>query len=344
VLFAFGAMRRLQLALHQGEDFMGWLLPVAIAAITLWVASTRAEDWPARPITMTVAFPAGGSDDILGRIVAARLSELLTQPVNVENVEGDGGVVGTKRAAQAPADGYHIALGTSATHALSQALHKHPPYDALADFDPVALLLEQPFVLIARKDMPNNLQEFVGYARAHDATMQYGSAGSGSATHLVCALFNTAVGIKARHVAYNGGALALRDLAAGRIDFFCPVLTIAIPAIEKHDVQAIAVLSAHRAARLPTLPSAAEQGLNGFAASTWFAIFVPKGTPAPIVAKLRAALAATMETPSVREQLKEIGGEIVAPDRRSPEYLRDFLQGEIQKWVAAIETAGLPPR
>jgi tripartite-type tricarboxylate transporter receptor subunit TctC len=189
--------------------------------------------------------------------------------------------------------------------------------------------------------MPANLREFIAYAKANEAKLQYGSAGEGSATHLVCALVDAAIGIRAKHVPYNGGAPALRDLVAGRIDYFCPVVTIAIPQIENKGVQAVAILTKNRAPILPTLASAAEQGLGDFAASTWFAIFLPKGTPSAVVQKLHAAVLATMETPAVQAQFKKIGAEMVAAERRSPDYLQRFLKGEIEKWAAAIKTANI---
>ena len=318
------------------------LLPMALAAGFACIGPAWAQDWPSRPVTLVVAFPAGGSDDILGRIVAARLSGLLRQPVNVENIAGAGGMSGMSRVAKAAPDGYRIALGTSATHAVSQVARKTPLYDSLADFTPVALIAEQPFALIARKDLPaEGLREFIAYAKANGTKMQYGSAGAGSATHLVCALLDTAIGIKARHVPYDGGAPALRDLVDGRIDYFCPVVTIAIPRIEKKSVKAIAILSRNRAPILPTLASAAEQGLTDFTASTWFAIFLPKGTPEPIVRSLHAAIMATMETPAVQARLKDIGADLVAPERRSPDYLQAFLKNEIAKWATAIKAANL---
>lgn len=317
------------------------LFVIAVIAILQCVGSATAQDWPTRPVTMVVAFPAGGSDDILGRIVASRLSELLGQPVIVENIDGAGGTTGTARVAKATPDGYRFVLGTSATHALSQVLRKNPLYDSTADFAPVALIAEQPFVLIARKDMPANLRAFIAYAKANEAKLQYGSAGEGSATHLVCALFNAAAGIKAKHVPYNGGAPALKDLVAGRIDYFCPVVTIAIPQIDNKGVQGVAILTRNRAPILPNLASASEQGLTDFAASTWFAVFMPKGTPARIVQKLNGAVLAAMETPSVQAQFKKIGAEMVASERRSPDYLQRFLKGEIEKWAAAIKTANI---
>jgi tripartite-type tricarboxylate transporter receptor subunit TctC len=291
---------------------------------------------------MTVAFPAGGSDDILGRIIASRLSELLGQQVIVENASGGGGTVGTSRVAKAAPDGYQFALGTSATHALSQVLAKNPVYNAAADFTPVGLIAEQPFVLIAHKDLPvDNLQAFIAHAKANAGKMQFGSAGEGSATHLVCAMLDAAIGVDAKHVPYNGGAPALQDLIAGKIDYFCPVVTIAIPQIQSKAVNAVAILSKNRTPVLPNLASASEQGLANFSASTWFALFLSKGTPAPIVQRLNAALSATMETPSVQSKLKEIGAEIVAPERRSPDYLQGFLKGEIDKWANAIKAANI---
>jgi tripartite-type tricarboxylate transporter receptor subunit TctC len=320
----------------------GTLIAAAVVGGLLYNGSGSAQDWPARPLTMVVAFPAGGSDDILGRIVAARLSELLGQRVNVENVAGAGGMTGTARVARAAPDGYQIALGTSATHAISQVARKNPPYDSIADFTPVALIAEQPFVLVARRDFPaNDLQQFRAYARSNDTKMQYGSAGVGSATHLVCALLDAAIGIKARHVPYNGGAPALVDLVDSKIDYFCPVATIAIPQIEKRGVKAVAILSKNRAPILPNLASAAEQGLANFAASTWFAMFLPKGTPEPIVQRLHAALMTTMETPAVQVRFKEIGADMVSPERRSSQFLQSFLKAEVEKWAEAIKAADL---
>ena len=317
------------------------LLVVPLIAALQYGGSAAAQDWPTRPITMIVAFPAGGSDDILGRIVASRLSEILGQQVIVENTSGGGGTTGTGRVARAAPDGHQFVLGTSATHALSQVLRHNPVYNAATDFAPVGLIAEQPFVLIARKDLPDSLPAFIAHAKANAATMQYGSAGEGSATHLVCAMLDTAIGVNAKHVPYNGGAPALQDLVAGKIDYFCPVVTIAIPQIQNNGVNAVAILSKSRTPVLPNLASASEQGLTNFSASTWFALFLPKGTPAPIVQRLHAALSATLETPAVQTKLKEIGADIVSADRRSPDYLQTFLRGEIDKWAGAIKAANI---
>jgi tripartite-type tricarboxylate transporter receptor subunit TctC len=323
---------------------MGRLCALLLVSLTVALqcnGAALAQDWPARPLTMVVAFPAGGSDDILGRIIASRLSEILGQQVIVENASGGGGTVGTSRVAKAAPDGYQFALGTSATHALSQVLAKNPVYNAATDFTPIGLIAEQPFVLIARKDLPDSLPAFIANAKVDAGKMQYGSAGEGSATHLVCAMLDAAIGVKGKHVPFNGGAPALQDLVAGKIDFFCPVVTIAIPQIQSKGVNAVAILSKNRTPVLPDLASASEQGLTNFSASTWFALFLPKGTPAPIVQRLHAALSETLETPSVQTKLKEIGADIVSFERRSPDYLQTFLKGEIDKWAGAIKAANI---
>src|SRR5438132_4843270 len=268
---------------------MNRILSVIAACLALTTPAV-AQDWPARPLTMVVAFAAGGSDDILARMLAPRLAESLGQPVSVENVGGEGGVAGAARVAKATPDGYEFILGTSATHALSQALYKNPPYSAVNDFTPVALIAEQPFVLIARKSLPGSrLEDLIVYAKANPRRVQYASAGEGSSTHLVCLLFNAAAGFKAAHVAYNGGAPALRALVAGRIDYFCPLVTIAIAPVARQDVKALAVLSRNRAPLFPDLPSAHEQGVADFTAWTWFALFLPKGAPPAVTARLHEA-------------------------------------------------------
>jgi tripartite-type tricarboxylate transporter receptor subunit TctC len=322
---------------------MNRILGVFAACLGL-TTPAAAQDWPAKPLTMVVGFPAGGSDDILARMLAPRLAESLGQPVHVENIGGDAGMVGAARVAKAAPDGYEFILGTSATHAVSQALYKHPPYNALTDFTPVALIAEQPFVLIARKSLPGNrLEDLIVYAKANPRKVQYASAGEGSSTHLVCLLFNAAAGIKAGHIAYNGGAPAMRDLVAGRIDYFCPVVTIAIAPIAKQDVKALAILSRNRVPLLPDLPSAHEQGVADFTAWTWFALFLPKGAQPAVTARLHEAAVGAVAAPFMQARLKQIGAEVVSQERRSPEYLQNFVQSEISKWTIALKGAEQKP-
>jgi tripartite-type tricarboxylate transporter receptor subunit TctC len=301
-----------------------------------------AQEWPLRAMTMVVPFAAGGGADVMGRILAQRLSELLRQQVIVENVGGAGGMTGTNRVARAAPDGYQITLGSVGTHAYNQSLYKKPLYNAATDFAPVALIAETPQVLVVRKDLPaGNLREFIAYAKPNQATMQYGSAGTGSPTHLACSLLNAVIGIDVTHIPYRGAAPTMQDLIAGRIDYQCPNTTVALPQIESGTIKPIAILTRDRSPILPDLASTHEQGLTDFEASIWYALFLPKGTPPGIVRQLHDAAVATMETPSVRERLREIGATVAAPDRRSPDYLQKFVQNEIAKWAVPIRAANI---
>jgi tripartite-type tricarboxylate transporter receptor subunit TctC len=305
-------------------------------------APAGVQDWPLRPVTMVVSFAAGGGADVMGRILAQRLSELLHQQVIVENVGGAGGMTGTNRVARAAPDGYQLALGSVGTHAYNQTLYKKPLYNAATDFAPVALIAETPQVLVTRKDLPaGDLREFVAYAKAHQTEMQYGSAGTGSPTHLACSLLNAAIGVDVTHIPYRGAAPTMQDLIAGRIDYQCPNTTVALPQIEAGTIKAIAILTRDRSPILPELASTHEQGLTGFEASIWYAFFLPRGTPAAIVGRLHDAAVAAMETPLVQARLKDIGATVVAPERRSPEYLQKFVESEIAKWAVPIKAANI---
>jgi tripartite-type tricarboxylate transporter receptor subunit TctC len=305
-------------------------------------AAAQALDWPARPVTMVVPFAAGGVYDTLGRIYAGRLSELLRQQVIVENVPGAGGMTGSARVAKAEPDGYQFAFGGVSTHSQVQSLHKKPLYNAATDFAPVALVAEQPLILVTRKGIPGaNLAEFIPYAKANQAKMQYGSPGPGTGSHLACALFNVAVGLDITHVPYRGLGPAMTDLLGGRIDYVCPTITTAIAQIQGGNVYATAVLTRHRSEILPNIASADEQGVKDFEAYSWNAIFLPKGTPGAIFGKLHAAIVAAMDTPSLQQRLRELGATVPPPERRSGEYLQTFVEREIQKWAAAIKAAGL---
>jgi tripartite-type tricarboxylate transporter receptor subunit TctC len=316
-------------------------LTVLIGVLVMGAAVATAQDWPTRPVTMVVPFAAGGPADAVGRIVASHLSQVLGQEVIVENIGGGGGMLGGARVARAPPDGYQFVLGNMGTHAANQTLYKNPAYNAANDFAPVTLVAETPLLLLTRKDFPaDNLPQFVAYARANQAKMQFGSGGAGSASHLACLLINLALGIKVTHVPYRGAAPAMQDLIAGRIDYQCPDSPTSVAQIEAGTVKALAVLTAERSPRLPDVPTAREQGLTDVVASNWFAAFYPKGTPAGIVEKLRAAIAASMDTPSLQDRMRDIGAELAPPERRTPEYLRGFVAGEIAKWAAPIKQSG----
>jgi tripartite-type tricarboxylate transporter receptor subunit TctC len=315
---------------------------LAVIAIGQGPAMSQTSSWPDRPLTMVVPLAAGSGIDVLARVLTPRLSEILGQAVIVENVTGAGGTTGAVRVARAAPDGFQFLLGGTGTHAYTQALYQHPPYDALNDFAPVALIAEQPVVLIARKDLPaDNLQDFIAYAKGHQAKMQYGSAGAGSAAHLACVVLNSAAGVTVTHVPYRGGGQAMQDLIAGRIDYQCPLLPIATQQIQSGSVKAIALLSRERSRTMPALATAREQGLTEVDVSNWSAFFLPRGTPPAIVKKLHDATVATMNASPVRAKLDEMGVDLVAPERRSAEYLHDFVRSEISKWVGPIKASGV---
>jgi tripartite-type tricarboxylate transporter receptor subunit TctC len=316
-------------------------LAAGAAALPAVPRLATAQAYPTRPVTMVVTFPPGSGSDIMGRILAARLSEILGQQVIVEAVGGGGGTTGAYRVARAAPDGYQFVLGATDTLAQAQTLYKNPLYNAVTDFVPVGLIVEQPFLLVARNDFPaDDLPGFIAYAKANQATMRFGSAGPASGSHFSCASLNSAIGITVTAIPYRGATQGLQDVIAGRIDYYCPISAAAVGHIENRTMKAIAVLSRNRSDVLPTLASAHEQGLTEFNASYWNGVFVPKGTPAPIVAKLHDAFVATIDSPAVQARLKEIGVTVVAPDRRSPDYLQKFLAGEIERWAGPIKASG----
>ena len=318
-------------------------LCAALAAAVLgFVLPASAQDFPTRAMTMVIPFAAGGPTDILGRLVAGRMSELLGQQVVVENVNGAGGMTGSARVANASPDGYSFVLGTVGTHAQGQTLYKSPLYNAVTDFTPVILVAQVPLVLETRKDLPvDDFKAFVAYTKANQAKMQFGSAGTGSATHLGCVLMNYILGVNVTHVPYRGTGPALQDLEGGRIDYLCDVLTTAKPPIDGGVVKGLAVFDSKRSPALPNVPTAAEQGTPDLIAYTWNAIFLPKGTPESIVKKLHDAALAAMHTPAVRDRLTGLGAEVASDQDATPQHLGELVKSEIAKWAVPIKASGV---
>ena len=313
----------------------------ALGLLLALIGFANAQIFPDRTLTMVIPFAAGGPTDVLGRVMAQRMGEILGQTVIVENIGGAGGMNGGKKVADSKPDGYTMLLGTVGTQAQGQTLYKHPLYNALSDFTPVALIADVPIVLIVRKDLPvNNFKDFVTYAKANASKMQFGSAGAGSATHLGCVVLNTAMGTDIVHVPYKGTGPAMQDLIGGRIDYLCEIISTAKPQIDGGRVKALAIMTKERSPVQPNLPTTLEQGLD-VQAYTWNAIYLPKGAPADVVKKLNEAAIAAMTTPAVRDRLESIGAMVVAPDRRSPEYLGKFTADEIKKWEAPIKSSGV---
>jgi len=318
--------------IHVGLLSMAALLPGGGA---------HAQEWPSRPVTMVVPYAAGGPVDTVGRIMAARLSEVLRQQVVVENVGGAGGMTGSSRVAKSAPDGYTFLLGGLAVLAQVPNLYKKPLYNPVTDFAPVALFADSARVLVTRKDLPaDTLAQFIAYAKANQAKMQFGSAGAGSGMHVCAVLLNTIMGTSITHVPYRGSSPAMQDMIAGRTDFICEQISTAFPLIEAGAVKAIVTLGPARPPVLANLPTAQEQGLADLDCSTWSAFVFPKDTPDPLVRRLAAATSEAVDSPAVRERFASVGVTVVAAERRTPEYLAAFVPRELERWAGPIKASG----
>ena len=313
-----------------------------LAGLVGLTASAVAQNYPTRAVSMIIPFAAGGPTDVLGRIVGQRMSEILGQQVVIENVGGAGGMTGSKRVADAQPDGYVMGIGTVGTHAQGQTLYKKPLYNSQTDFTPVALLAQVPIVLTARKDLPvKDFKEFVAYAQANQAKMQFGSAGAGSATHLGCVLLNYILKTNITHIPFRGTGPAMTELQAGRIDFLCEVSSTAKPHIDGGTVKALAIFNSTRSPALPNLATAQEQGTKDLIAYTWNAIFLTKNTPPAIVERLNKAAVEAINTPAVKEKLAGLGAEIATGNQTTPAYLAKLVKDETEKWAVPIKASGV---
>ena len=316
-------------------------LGVALAGMVAVSGHAVAQTYPARPMTMVIPFAAAGPTDLIGRVMAARMSEILGQQIVAENVPGGGGQIGSKRVADAPPDGYQMVLGTVGTHAQGQTLYKRPLYNSATDFTPVVLIADVPIMLVVRKDLPvKDFREFADYARKNQSKMSYGSGGTGAAPHLACVLLNHTLGTTITHVPYRGSAPALQDLMGGRIDFTCSGITTTKALIDDGTLKALALFSDVRSPAMPDLLTATEQGAK-VEAYTWNAIFLPKGAPAAVVRTLNAAAREAMNTPAVRDKLTGLGAQIVRDDQATPDYLGAFVRSETEKWAGPIKASGV---
>ena len=320
---------------------MSKLLACAALAIAL-AGAAHAQTLKSGTLTMVVPFAAGGPSDVAGRIVAQGLAETLGQNVVVENPVGAGGSVGSLRVSRSTPDGSQFVIGNSGTHAWSQSLYKSPPFNTLADFTMLGLVVEAPRIIITPTSFPaKTLPEFIAYVKANQKTVKYGHAGPGSASHVSCILLNAALGVDIVPVPYRGLAVAMQDLIAGRIDYMCDSPSTSKPQMRRQLREGGCKhrpADARRSCRSSRPRSS--KALN-FDVSTWQGLFLAKDTPEPVVRQLNAALARALDLPWLRQRFQSVGEEVAAPERRSPEYFRKFVADEITRWSGPIKASGV---
>lgn len=315
---------------------------VAAAAIIAiaGMSRARAEDYPARTVTVIVPFAAGGPADITARIVADIFTRHLGQKFVVENVGGAGGTTGALRAARAAADGYTILSGHLGTNALAPAFYPNLGYDPQKDFEPIGLTAEYPELLVVRKDFPaNNLKEFVAYAKSNPDKLNVGHAGLGSVSYIGCLLLHAAIGIKPTMIPFTGTAPVLTAMLSGQVDYECdPVLGI-LSQVQAGNVRALAIAARKRSPLLPDVPTSHEQGLPEFDISPFYAVFVPSGTPQAVLEKLAGALSKGLNEEAVQKRLADLGADSVDPGRRGPKALADLVKSESARLMPILRAA-----
>jgi tripartite-type tricarboxylate transporter receptor subunit TctC len=313
------------------------LLCVAALGICATAANAMAQNYPSRPITVVIPFPAGGPSDVVARIVTEQMGKLLGQSLIIENIGGAGGTLGSAHVAAAKPDGYTLLAGSMGSHVAAPVLTPNIKYDSARDFEPIGFTAHAPAVIVARKDFPaKDLREFVAYLKANGEGVKQAHGGIGASSHMACLLFTAAAGVKPSLVAYRGTGPALNDLIGGHVDFFCEQVVSVASQIAAGTIKAYAVSSPERLAALPDIPTAKEAGTD-YEMSIWAGIFAPKGTPKEIVDKLANALDRTLDDPGVAKRLAELGGSIPPKIERTPAKFDAFVKAEIARWSPILK-------
>jgi putative tricarboxylic transport membrane protein len=312
------------------------------AVTTLAIASlpAGAQNYPTRPITMIVPYPAGGPSDVVARIMADGMSKVLGQNILIENVGGAGGTIGTGRVATAEPDGYTLLAASMGSHVSAPALFANLKYDSTKDFEPIGLTSNAPAVVVARKDFPaKDFKEFVAYLKKNGDSVKQAHGGVGSSSHMACLLFTSELGLKPNLVAYRGTGPALNDVIGGHVDFFCEQVVSVQGAIKGGTIKAYTVSGNSRSPALLDVPSAKEVGANAYQINIWSAIFAPKDTPKPVVDKLSDALNKALDDPAVTKRLLDLGGTAPPMADRGPAYLAKLLKADIARWDPILKAA-----
>jgi tripartite-type tricarboxylate transporter receptor subunit TctC len=304
-------------------------------------AAADAQTYPSRPITMVVPYSAGGPTDTIARIMAERMRGPLGQIIVVENVTGAAGTIGVGKVARAAADGYSISIGHWGTHVVNPAIYALQ-YDALKDFEPVAMIATNPQLIVAKKAIPaQDLQGLVAWLKANAATATQGTAGHGSASHISGVYFQNITGARFQFVPYRGAAPAMQDLVAGQVDLMIDQAANSLPQVRAGTIRAYAVTDKVRLAAAPDIPTVDEAGVSGLHIAIWHALWMPKGTPKDVIAKLNAAVVETLADAGVRQRLAQLGQEIPPREQQTPQALFAYHQAEIEKWWPIIKAANI---
>lgn len=311
----------------------------ALAALALTFAiPALAQEWPQKPLRLIVPFPAGGGTDIIGRVVGNKLSDLLKQPVIVENKPGAGGNLGVDAAAKSAPDGYTLVLGQTSNLVINPSLYKSLPYDPVRDLIPVALLADAPLVMVVAQDSKfKTLAEVIAAAKAKPESLTFGSPGSGTVAHLSGEILQTAAGVKFSHIPYKGAAQALQDLMGGRIDLYMSSVPSALAQIKGGKLRAIAVSAPKRSPALPDVPTVTEAGIQGVEAATWFGILVPARTDGAIVERLNKELNIALQAAEVREKIAAEGGGALGGTAAK---FAELLKAELPLWAKVVKDSG----
>jgi tripartite-type tricarboxylate transporter receptor subunit TctC len=317
------------------------VLGAAIALALCPVLEALAQDYPTKPIVLTIPFAAGGPTDTLGRHLAQSMAKTLKQQVIVENVPGAGGTISYAKIAKSKPDGYNVLLAHIGM-STAPALYRKPSVNPLTDFEYVGQVADVPMTLIAKKGLPaDNFKDFLAYFKANSKKMTYGNAGLGAASHLCGLLFMNAVKIDTQTVSYKGTAPAMADIMGGHIDFMCDQTTNTTAQIKSGAVKVYAVTSRQRVPSLKDVPTMNEAGLKNFEVVVWHGLYLPKATPKPVVDKLVASLQTAVKDPGFKEKLAELGAEPVPVSKATPKALQEHLKAEIDKWGPIIKAAGV---
>ena len=311
---------------------------VVLGAGLLGGTSALAQAYPTKPVTIIVPFAAGGTTDILARIIGQALTAELGQSVVVDNRAGAGGNIGGQAAAKATPDGHTLFMGTVGTHAINASLYKKMPFDPVKDFAPLTRVANVPNLLVANPAQPyKSVKDLIAYAKANPGKVNFGSSGNGSSIHLSGELFKSLAKVDMQHVPYKGSAPAVTDLLGNQIGIMFDNMPSAIQHVRSGKLVPLAVTTAKRSPELPSVPTIAEAGVLGYEATSWFGMFAPAGTPAPVLAKLNAAIVKVLAQPDVKKKINEQGAEVYS---ETPEQFAAFIQAESVKWGKVVKESG----